>query len=78
MSGESLPKYPMRHLSDKTLTRLRNVTELRTSAYALPPHRAGGTWRYGIVYAAEDEHLQRRVALKVLELPGSEGELASR
>jgi serine/threonine protein kinase len=32
----------------------------------------------GIVYAAEDEHLQRRVALKVLELPGSEGELASR
>jgi serine/threonine protein kinase len=32
----------------------------------------------GVVYAAEDETLQRRVALKVLEVPGAEGELASR
>jgi serine/threonine-protein kinase len=32
----------------------------------------------GVVYAAEDEQLQRRVALKVLEVPGAEGELASR
>src|SRR5262249_14401960 len=32
----------------------------------------------GVVYSAQDETLERRVALKVLEVPGSESELASR
>jgi serine/threonine protein kinase len=32
----------------------------------------------GVVYAAEDDTLRRRVALKVLEVPGEEGELADR
>jgi len=30
------------------------------------------------VYTAEDENLQRRVALKVLDVPGTDGDLASR
>jgi serine/threonine protein kinase len=78
MSGDGVPEYPMRHLSDKTLTRLRNCTEL--------PDLGGTRYRLigqaarvlAIVYAAEDEHLRRRVALKVLEVPSSEGELGSR
>jgi serine/threonine protein kinase len=32
----------------------------------------------GMVYAAEDEKLERRVALKVLDVPGTNGDLASR
>src|SRR5437899_3281265 len=32
----------------------------------------------GVVYAAEDENLQRRVALKVLDVPGTDGDLANR
>lgn len=32
----------------------------------------------GVVYAAEDQQLQRKVALKVLEAPGADGEMANR
>jgi len=69
----------MRHLSDKVLTRLRSGIELPDlggTRYRLIAQVARGGM--GGVYAAEDECLQRRVALKVLEIPGSEGDLANR
>jgi eukaryotic-like serine/threonine-protein kinase len=69
----------MNWLSDEAISRLRSATalpDLSGTGYRLiQPIASGGM---GTVYLAEDSVLARRVALKILDLPDANNDLAAR
>src|SRR3954447_20686184 len=69
----------MKFLTDKALDRLRDLSDapdLAGTRYVLLERVARGGM--GLIYAARDEKLERRVALKVLDVEDRGGELARR